>query len=89
MLITINAKIDFTVIKNPYSNGLLDMFLLKEKNLEPSQAPTTQPLSSQVQTQSMIECLIPGCSIICFCFCHFNFLRKGLAKKKSLLRLLF
>jgi len=40
--------------------------LLREINLEPSQAPSTQPLSSQVQTQSdLIECLVPNCFIKC------------------------
>jgi len=61
-----NKEEKLSIVKNPYSDGILNTFLLREINLEPSQAPSTQPLSSQVQTQSdLIECLVPNCFIKC------------------------
>ena len=55
-----------SIISDPYSNEILDIFLLREISVEASQTPSTQPMSSQVQTQSdLIKCLIPDCFVKC------------------------
>ena len=61
-----NKEEKLPIVKNPYSHEILETFLLRGINLEPSQALSTQPLLDQVQTQSdLIECCVPGCFIKC------------------------